>query len=511
MLLQDCLSLAAKDLTCIIDGERSFSSGEFDSLTSQFAADFASNYKIQKRDRIAILLPNSWQFVAAFYASLKAGAIPVPIDYRSSQREINFFLKESGASLLVADAAKHDFIKSSKDSPPQEADLIQTLEVPSDPDADPYDFIGEHGATERIGKVETPIASHDPACILFTGGTTGISKGVVLSHDNVLAVQSRLSNAWALKRGSETFAQILPMTHSGGLNCGVNCAIFTGSRTVILRKFDPVKLLEAIEKYKVTVFAGVPTVYVSLLREDSILTNRDISSLKICFCSGSALSAETFMSFEKKTGIRINVGWGLTEAAPQLTVVPLNHTVAFDQLYVGVPLPDTRIVALGDDGETLLGKDEVGELAAKGPQVMKGYWKDREMAGAFTKDGWLRTGDVGFVATEGVYLLGRKKDVINSSGFKIWPHEVESTLLENQHVMEAAVVGIRDEERGEVAVAFVVLKSETTEGELRDFCKARLTTYKVPRKFIFREALPKSSVGKILRRILREQEEGKNN
>ncbi len=344
----------------------------------------------------------------------------------------------------------------------------------------------------------------DPACILFTGGTTGLSKGAVLTHRNINAVLSGISSIWMLRHFEETFAQILPMTHSGGLNCGANCAIFNGSKTVILRKFDPTQLLDLIEKHRVSVVAGVPTVYSALIHEPSMSSQRDLSSLRICLSSGAPLSEEIASRFQNMTGVKIVVGWGLTEASPQLTMCAPNTD--FRPNYVGKPLPNTQVAAL-DETQDLLPMGNVGELAAKGPQIMREYWmNDEETKKVFTGDGWLRTGDIGSVSSEGVYLLGRKKDVINSAGFKIWPHEVESVLLENDEVREAAVVGVNDPDRGEIAVAFVVLKNEKiTEEELKEFCKSRLTTYKVPRKFVFVESLPKSSVGKVLHRVLREQ------
>jgi len=329
----------------------------------------------------------------------------------------------------------------------------------------------------------------DPACFLFTGGTTGPSKGAVLTHRNINAVLGGISFAWKLRRFEETFAQILPMTHSGGLNCGANCVIFNGSKTVIQRKFDPSQFLDLIEKHHVSVVAGVPTVYSALIHEPSMSSKRDLSSLRICLSSGALLSEDTASRFQDMTGVKIVVGWGLTEASPQLTMCTLD--TYFRPNFVGKPLPNTQVVAI-DEAQDLLPIGNVGELAAKGPQIMKGYWmNDEETKKTFTHDGWLRTGDIGSVHSDGVYLLGRKKDVINSSGFKIWPHEVESVLLENDGVREVAVVGVDDPVRGEIVAAFVVLKNENiTEEELREFCKSRLTSYKVPRKYVFVESLP---------------------
>jgi long-chain acyl-CoA synthetase len=270
----------------------------------------------------------------------------------------------------------------------------------------------------------------------------------------------------------------------------------------LMRKFDPGVLLELIEKYKVTAFAAVPTVYNSLLLEQD-LENRDLASLRICLSSGAPLPELVVRNFKQKTGLLINVGWGMTETSPQLTIAPL---VIFMPHFVGIPLGEMEVIAL-DESHKILSLGEVGELAAKGPQVMKGYWRNPiETSKVFTEDGWLLTGDLGYVSLEGVFVLGRRKDVINSGGYKVWPQEVEDVLRENEHVIDAVVVGTKDEYFGECVKAFVVLNTPIQESELKNFCKARLADYKAPKVFEFRNSLPKSSVGKILRRSLVDQD-----
>jgi long-chain acyl-CoA synthetase len=444
---------------------------------------------IKQGDRLAIFLPNSWQFVAAFFAIAKVGAIATPLDYRSSAREIDFFLEDSKTSLIFADESKwHTFALNSQ---------VPVRLV----DTNPQSRMNSMGAGAET--FEAPaIKGDDIACILYTGGTTGKSKGVMLTHRNFSAVLSGLSEAWSLRKGEEVFAQILPMTHGGGLNCGINSALYSGGQTILIRKFEPSQFIDTVLKYKITVFSAVPTLYWALASHDYLdrLAN---SSLRICFCSGAPISPKIAELFREKTGITVNVGWGLTEASPQLTVAPLG---AFKENYAGYPIANTDLVSLDeDDNPRKIG--EVGELGAKGPQIMKGYWRNEpETSNVFTKDGYLKTGDIGFVSSEGVYLLGRKKDLINSGGYKIWPHEVESVLMENPNVKEAAVVAVEDEARGEAVKAFIVLKSEIPEEDLRAFCKMRLSSYKVPKYFEFVDTLPRSSVGKILHRVLRDNE-----
>ncbi len=482
------LERASQDKLCIIDGDKSLTYGELNEQSSRFARQIAS-YEIRGR-RVLLFLPNCWQFLVSMHATLKCGATCVPIDFRATQRELEFFLENSKSDLIVTSSSKSDF---TKDIP------INNIVI----DTEPSSSLPIQNAGESKENYKSP--TFDPAFLLYTGGTTGSPKGVMLSHNNVLFVLSSLAQAWGMREGREIFAQILPMTHSGGLNCGVNSAMFNGGTTVILRKFDPQALIELVEKYRITAFAGVPTIFNSLVKFQD-LEKRDLSSLRICFSSGAALSPETSRAFKDKTGITINVGWGLTEASPQLCVAPLG---IFKEHYVGVPLSQTQVVSM-DEKNQVLPKGELGELAARGPQVMMGYWQnEEETKKSITSDGWLLTGDLGFVSEDGVYIIGRKKETINSGGYKIWPSEVEHVLMENQHVSEAAVIGVKDEHFGEIVKAFVVLKSDENEAALAKFCKERLSSYKVPKRFEFRNSLPKSSVGKLLRRSLEKEEEEK--
>ena len=476
-VLPQLLLTAEKRKLCLIDGEKTLSYMELDSETSNFAHSLES-LGVRKGDRVALFLPNCWQHVVSMYGALKLGAICVPLDYRSTQREIEFFLQNSKPTISIVSSSKSDLFPSNK---------IEVNPDSNSPISESFDSTQEH-----------TVQQHDPALLLYTGGTTGFPKGVVLTHGNIIHVLSGLSNAWRLRKGEEIFAQFLPMTHSGGLNCNLNSALYNGGTTLILRRFEASALLEQVERLGITAFSGVPTIYNSLIRAPDI-ENRDLSSLRLCFSSGAPLSPETADTFRKKTGITINVGWGLTEASPQLTVAPLG---IYRQNYVGIPIEDTQVVAL-DEALNRLPFGEIGELAARGPQVMSSYHEnEEETRKVFTRDGWLLTGDFGYVGTDGVYLIGRKKEVINTGGYKVWPSEVEGVLLENELVLEACVVGVRDDYYGEAVKAFIVAKSAMSEQEILGFCKKRLSSYKVPKHIEFRTSLPKSSVGKILRRSL---------
>lgn len=479
--IYDILHRAIKHNNAIIDIEqgRTIKYYELVDLTEHFASYLADELGMQPGERVAILLPNSWQYVVSFYALSMSGCIAVPIDYRLTEREVSFIINDSGASLLICDQTFEAKL-------PQVKKVIMKEDIPRAPKAK---FI--------------PIKQTSPLCILYTGGTTGRQKGALLTHANFISVLSRLSEAWCLKRGEERFLQFLPMTHSGGLNCGVNSSIFCSGCTVIMEKFDPLAVLELVQTFNITVMPGVPTVYNELVKTEQI-KRKDVSSLRICFSSGASLPRPVAERFREITGITINVGWGLTEASPQLTVCPLG---VYIENMVGLPLRDTTVLAF-DNSHNPLPPGKVGELGAKGPQIMVKYWnRDEETRAVFTKDGFLLTGDIGYVGPDGfVYLLGRKKNMINTGGYKVWPEEVESIILENPKVKEVAVIGVPDEKFGETIKAFVVPREEMSKEELLIYLRGRIAGYKIPRHIEFRRELPKSSLGKILHRVLREQE-----
>jgi len=485
--LHGLLSRAAPGSICLIDisQRRALTYGQLTQKTKGLSRHLREKYDLKKGDRVCLFLPNSWQFVAAFYGAVRLGCLAVPVDFRSSPLELKFCVDDSGASCLVCDSSK-----TGASPLPGE----RTLAVDTSG--------GEDLPDSSKKEPEAEVSSSDPACILYTGGTTGPPKGAVLTHSNFIAVLSGLAQSWQTRQSGEVFAQFLPMTHSGGINCNLNSAIFCRGKTVIMRRFDAANLLEIVEGHGVTAFAGVPTAYTMLVNSGQ-MRSRDLHSLRVCFSSGSALVPAIAERFRELTGITVNVGWGLTEASPQLTVCPLGR---YAPNYVGLPLPGTEIMAFDDSGKPLP-EGSTGELGAKGPQVMLGYWNNEdETRKAFAKTGHLLTGDLGYVAPEGVYLLGRKKSVINSGGYKVWPDEVERIILEHEKVKEAAVIGVQDDLYGEVVRAYVVSKGRVSASELREFCKQRLSSYKVPREFLFRESLPKSSVGKILHRVLREED-----
>ena len=341
----------------------------------------------------------------------------------------------------------------------------------------------------------------------YTGGTTGVPKGAMLTHRNLMAnVHQVLAWAPGLEPGREVMLGVLPFFHVYGMTVSMNFGIALGAKLVLLPRFDIKQVIQAIERHKVTLFPGVPTMYVAFNTFPGI-EKRDIRSIKVCISGAAPLPVEVQERFEKLTGAKLVEGYGLSEAAPVTHCNPIYGKRKKGS--IGLPLPsvDARVL---DPEFRPLPPGEAGELAVKGPNVMKGYWNRPEESAAALREGWLLTGDIARMDEEGYfYIVDRKKDMIIAGGYNIYPREVEEVLYQHEAVLEAAVAGVPDPYRGETVKAFVVLKDEykgkVTEKELEAFARERLAPYKVPKLWEFRDELPKTAVGKVLRRVLREE------
>jgi len=352
----------------------------------------------------------------------------------------------------------------------------------------------------------------DVAMLQYTGGTTGVSKGVMLTHRNVIAnvVQNVAWRSADLEPGKNTIFCVLPFFHVYGLTGTLCCSVRVAATMVLLPRFDVEDTLKALHKYRPDLFAVVPTILVAVNSHPQ-LDKYNLDSIKSVNCGAAPLPVEVMSQFEKKTGAVILEGYGLSEASPGV------HTNPYSGIRkpgsVGIPLPDTdaKIVDL-ETGEKELPIGEEGELIVRGPQVMKGYWNRSEETAHALRDGWLYTGDIAKMDSDGYfYIVDRKKDMIIAGGFNIYPREIDEILFEHPKIKEAVAVGIPDEYRGETVKAFVVLKDRetATEEEIIAFCRERLAAYKTPKVVEFRAELPKSLVGKILRKTLREEESAK--
>ncbi len=495
-------------------------------------AGYLQGLGIKKGDRVAIMLPNTPQAVIGFYGVLLAGGVVVETNPLYTERELEYQMKDSGAiAILTLDilfprvtkvkantALQHIIVTSIKDFLPFPKNLV-------------YPFIQrkqygvvvnvKHGGNQHLfveilkqpkrSLLDVDVQFEDLALLQYTGGTTGFPKGVMLTHRNLVSNVSMCA-AWLYKckRGEEIMMGVIPFFHVYGVTTVMILSVMQAYKMVLLPKFDVETTLKTIHKQRPTLFPGAPTIYIGLLNDPN-LSRYDLSSIDSCLSGSAPLPIEVQHEFELATSGKLVEGYGLTESSP------ITHANFLwgprKKGSVGVPWPDTdaRILSL----ETLepLPPGEIGEIVVKGPQVMNGYWNQPEETKKVLQEGWLFTGDLGYMDEDGYfYVVDRKKDMIIAGGFNVYPREVEEVLYEHPDVQEVVVVGIPDPYRGESVKAYIVLKegSFVSEKELNQFSRTHLAPYKVPRKYEFRHELPKTVIGKILRRALIEEEKKKS-
>lgn len=497
---------------------------------------FANGLKklgVQKGDRVAIMLPNCPQTVIGYYGALMAGAIVVQTNPLYVERELEHQMNDSGSTVLLTldllmprvekvkpkTSLKHIIVTSIKDELPFPKSFLYPLKLKKEGTAvqvtysdTVHDYKKWLESAPHDAEAEATInPKEDLALLQYTGGTTGVSKGVMLTHSN-LVCNTLQAKAWFCKskQGEDVILSVLPFFHVYGMTVIMNFAVATGATMLLQPRFDPGEVLKAIDKYKPTIFPGAPTMYIALMQQPN-LQKYNLSSIEACLSGAAPLPLEVQERFERLTGGRLVEGYGLTEASPVTHANPIwgyrkNGTI-------GVPWPDTecRIVNI-ETGEDLELPEQIGELVIRGPQVMKGYWNRPEETEKTLRDGWLYTGDMATMDEEGYFrIVDRKKDMIIAGGFNIYPREIEEVLYEHPAIVEAAVIGVEDPYRGETVKAFIVVKKgeNLTEQELDQFCRKQLAAYKVPRQYEFRDELPKTMIGKVLRRKLMEEEEEK--
>jgi long-chain acyl-CoA synthetase len=486
-------------------------------------------FGIRQGDAVALLLPNVIPCVAAHYAVMQIGAVTVMNNPLYSDRELEHQFNDSGAKLLVTldllanrmiDLRPKTRIKQIVytgigDYLPFPKNLLfplvakkRKLAASVKPADDLYRWKPLLAST-RPDPPQVPLSFKDVAMYQYTGGTTGVSKGVMLTHGN-LSRQVQQGAAWFPGFGAdEIMLGALPFFHVFGLSVSMNLAIYFGWGNVLVPKPQAPQLLEAIAKYKPTFAPLVPTMYIGILRHPSA-DQLDLTSIKACFSGSAPLPVEVIREFEQRTGATIVEGYGLTESSPVTHVNPFGAECQRKVGSIGVPVSDTlaRVVDL-DDGISDLPPGQAGELLVKGPQVMKGYLNRPDETAAALTDGWLHTGDIATMDEEGYfYIVDRKKDLIISSGYNIYPRDVEEVYYEHPKVAEATAIGIPDPKRGENVKVFIVLKkgqAATTE-EMIAYCEGKLAKYKWPSEIEFRNELPKTNVGKVLKKELRAEE-----
>ena len=510
------------DATAMIFAGRKFSYREFRAAVDSLAAALAS-LGVGKGDRVALLLPNSPPYVIGYYAILKIGGLVVNLNPLSVERELLYLLNHAEARTVLVAEPLYPRIACIAEKSSLRNTVIACLRnwaaaKPAGPRpiarAQKGKGIYSFEALIRKFRGKKPpdgaVGPEDDALLQYTGAITDGIKGVVLTHRNLVANTLQLAS-WVVRarKGKEIFLSVLPFFHVYGMAVAMNAPVFLASAMLILPRFEVRDALRAIKRYRPTFFPGVPTMFIALSQEKDA-EKHDIACLRVCYSGGAPLALETLDDFEKLTGGRVVEGYGLAETSPATHCNPVFGRRKRGS--VGLPYPDTlaRIVDL-EDPDRVLGPEEVGELCIKGPQVMKGYWKMPEETAKTVRDGWLFTGDIARMDDDGYfYIMDIKKDMIIAGGFNIYPKDIDQILAEHPKVAEAVAVGVPDRYRGETVKAFVVLKpGETaTEEEILNFCRQNLAKYKVPTRMEFCAALPKSSSGKILRRILRRQETG---
>ncbi|MFC4678063.1 long-chain fatty acid--CoA ligase [Desulfovibrio legallii] len=487
---------------------------------------------VRSGQRVAIMLPNLPQTMIAFWGVIKAGAVVVMTNPLYMEKEIVANMQDSGAEHMILLDMLWPRIDALRDRLPLRNFIVtsaaDSLSFPlnwlyklkkrrSNKAPIPYDnknVFAWQSFCKGARRYAAPIADpqRDPIMLQYTGGTTGLPKGVVLTHANLGTNCRQVLNIINVRPETHhTFISLLPFFHVYGLTTGLIIPMALASTTLPLPRYVPQDVLRLIDKRKPTIFPGAPSVYISLLQQKN-LNKFDLGSIQICVSGSAPLPREIFRRFQEATGAAILEGYGLTEASPITHINPLGKQGQRANS-IGMPVPgtDARIVDM-EGGSLTLPPGKMGELVVQGPQVMHGYWRRPDETASALRNGWLYTGDLASMDEDGYfYILDRKKDMVLVGGYNVYPREVDEVLLEHPKVLEAVSVGIGDDLRGEVLKAYVVPRQgETlTKADIIAWCRQKLANYKVPRLVEFRESLPKTIVGKVLRRALREEEEQK--
>ncbi len=502
--------------------------GEMDLLSRKFASYLQNDLGLERGDRVAIMMPNILQYPVALFGILRAGMVAVNVNPLYTARELEHQLKDSNSKTIIIFENSASVLEEVIERTPVENVLVtqigDMLKFPKSllvnvvikhvkkmvpswkiKGAVPFLKALDMGDESKFNRVE--IANDQTAFLQYTGGTTGVSKGAELTHRNIVANLTQ-AKAWIsplIKEGEEIIITPLPLYHIFSLTA--NCFTFStiGALNILITNpRDMPGFVKELKKWKFTAFTGVNTLFNGLLNNPDF-KDVDFSSLKLTLGGGMAVQKAVAENWKKVTKTPLIEAYGLTETSPAACINPMD--LADYNGSIGLPVSSTD-VCIKDDDENTLAVGEIGEICIKGPQVMRGYWnRPEETAKVMTKDGFFKTGDIGLMNEEGFFkIVDRKKDMILVSGFNVFPNEVEDVICTHPKVFECAAVGVPDPKSGEIVKIFVVKKDDTlNEEELKAFCKENLTGYKVPKLYEFRTELPKSNVGKILRKDLRDQ------
>ena len=499
---------------------------DLDRLTRDFAAWLQQGSGLQRGDRVAVQMPNLIQYLVVVLGVLRAGMVVVNTNPLYTEREVEHQFNDADVKLLVvqANVARNASLVLPKTSveqvivteladlhPAPKRHIINLVAKYVKKLVPPFDIPGAMKLRNvlKAGRAlefqPVPAGADELAMLQYTGGTTGVAKGAMLSHGNLVANVMQCDAFFAshkLAGAGDIFMQPLPVYHIYAFTASMY-SLYVGAQTVFIpNPRDLPSLVKAFEQYKPRLFCGLNTLFVALCN-DAAFKQLDFSTLKVTLSGGMALTEAAAAEWQDIPGCVVSEGYGLTETSP---VATSNPGGAQQIGTIGLPVPCTEVRVINDQGEPL-GLDEAGELCIKGPQVMQGYWRRPEAtAEVISPEGWFATGDVAVIQPDGyLRIVDRKKDMIVVSGFNVYPNELEDVLSKHPAVLECAAVGVRDETSGEIVKMFVVPRDASlTEQAVKDYCREHLTAYKVPRLVEFREDLPKTNVGKILRRELRD-------
>jgi len=504
---------------------------ELDVASDKFATALG-DMGVKKGDKVAIFLPNIPQFIVSYYGAIKTGAIETAISPLHREREVEHQLADSEAETIVVldmlyplvekvldkTKVKRVIVTSLKEYMPSATAFmgsllgkIPSLKVERKPNIYFYkELLSKYDANPP--KVEIN-PKEDLVALQYTGGTTGISKGAMLTHMNLVSNAVMCTEWLQAKSAEETFLTVLPLFHIYGMTTGMNAPMYLAGKMIMLPRFDAISTFRSIQKYKVTVFCGAPTMYAMLLSHKDV-SKYNLSSVHFCISGSAPLPPEVQKKWMEITRGVLVEGYGLTESSPVTHCNPLDRTMKTVKVgSIGLPWPDTDAKIVDQEtGETEPKLGETGELIIKGPQVMKGYWKMPEETEDVLRDGWLYTGDIAKMDEDGYfYITDRKKDLIKYKDYSVYPREIEDVLYEHPAVKLCGVIGKPDLVAGEIPKAFVVLREGTTatEQDMMQFVNTRVAPYKAIREVEFRKELPMTMVGKVLRRVLQEEERKK--
>ncbi|MDI3493002.1 MAG: long-chain acyl-CoA synthetase [Desulfomicrobiaceae bacterium] len=497
-----------------------------------FAAAHLKASGVRAGDRVAIMLPNSPQCLISYWACLKLGAVVVMTNPLYMEKELVHHFTDSGASTLITVDLLWKRIAPLRPRLPLARIFVTSM---ADCLGFPLNFLYRFKARREHGLPAIPYDGHsvfpwktllsrttpepahpvnphkDLALLQYTGGTTGFPKGAMLSHANLSAnAQQCRAILHSIRDDGEVVLGVLPFFHIYGLTVCVNFGTLIGATVLPLPKFDPRETLKTIHKYKPTIFPCAPSIFIALLQQKK-LEHYDLSSIRYCISGSAPMPTAVMERFRSLTGAHIVEGYGLTEASPVTHLNPLEGVRKPGS--IGLPFPDTDAAIVDMELGTIpVPPGKVGELVIRGPQVMQGYWKRPDETASVLRNGWLYTGDIATMDEEGYFfIVDRKKDLIISGGYNVYPREIDEVLHEHPAVKEAVTVGVQHATRGEIIKAYIVLKEgySATKAEIVAFCREKLANYKVPKQVEFRDELPKTLVGKVLRRAIREEEERK--